>query len=95
MSVRQDMYVFIPNRRVVYPDLKIKTISIDRVLKFNFLGLIISSDLKWSKHIDHISLKISKVIGIMYRLRPTLPEDILLTLYNSLIIPHFNYYHLV
>ena len=42
-----------------------------------------------------MALKISKVIGIMYRLRPTLPEDILLTIYNSLIMPHFNYCHLV
>ena len=82
-------------QKIVYPDLKINTISIDRVSEFNFLGLIISSDLEWSKHIDHIGLKISKVIGIMYRLRPTLPEDILLTIYNSLIMPHFNYCHLV
>ena len=61
-------------KRIVYPDLKINTISTDRVLEFNFLERIISSDLKWSKHIDHIGLKISKVIG------PTLPEDILLTI---------------
>ena len=71
-------------KRIVYPDLKMNTISIDRVSEFNFLELIISSDLKWSKHIDHIGLKISKVIGIMYRLRPTLPEDILLTIYRGL-----------
>ena len=83
------------HKEMVYSDLKINTISIDRVSEFNFLGLIISSDLKWSKHIDHIGLKISKVIGIMYRLRSTLPEDILLTIYNSLIMPHFNYSHLV
>ena len=38
---------------IVYPDLKINTISIDRVSEFNFLELIIlSSDLKWSKHIN-------------------------------------------
>ena len=82
-------------KRIVYPGLKINTISFDRVSEFNFLGLIISSDLKWSKHIDHIGLKISKVIGIMYRLRSNIPEDILLTIYNSLIMPHFNYCHLV
>ena len=29
----------------------------------------------------------------MYRLKPTLPEDILLTIYNSLIMPHFIYCH--
>ena len=51
-------------KKIGYPYLKINTISIDRVSEFNFLGLIISSDLKWSKHIDHIGLKIPKVIGI-------------------------------
>ena len=45
------------------------------------------------KHIDHISLKISKVIGIMHRLKDIYPKNILLTLYNSLIVPHLNYCH--
>ena len=60
---------------------------------FNFLGLINSSDLKWHKHIEHISLKISKVIGIIYRIKSILQTDILLTctMYNALIMPHFNY----
>ena len=31
---------------IVYPDLKINTISVDRVSEYNFLWLIISSDLK-------------------------------------------------
>ena len=58
---------------IVYPDIKINTISIGRVSEFSFLGPIIFSDLKWNKHFDHIGLKISKVIGIMYRLKPTTP----------------------
>ena len=33
-------------KKVNYPDLKINNIRIDRVSKFNFLCLIISSDLK-------------------------------------------------
>ena len=59
--------------------------------QFNFLGLIISSDLKWHKHIEHISLKISKVIGIMCCIKSILQANILLTMYNALIMPHFNY----
>ena len=46
------------------------------------------------KKIDHIALKVSKIIGIMYRLKFTPPADVLLTIYNSLILPHFNYCHL-
>ena len=57
---------------------------------FNFLGLIISSNLKWNKHIDHIALKISKVAGILYCLKSIFPRDALLTLYNALTMPHFH-----
>ena len=81
-------------RIVAYPELKINNVIIDRVTEFNFLGLIISSNMKWKKHIDHIALKVSKIIGIMYRLKFILPADVLLTIYNSLILPHFNYCHL-
>ena len=43
------------------------------------------------KHIEHISLKISKVIGIMFRMKNILPSDILHTIYNTLIMPHYSY----
>ena len=36
-------------------------------------------------------MKISKVIGIMYRLKYIYPKNNVLTLYNSLIVPHLNY----
>ena len=84
-----------PQKVMTYPILKINNINIERVTDFNFLGLIISSNLKWNKHIDHIALKISKVNGILYRLKSIFPRDALLTLYNALIMPHFHYCLLV
>ena len=48
-------------------------IEINRVSQFHYLGIILSADLKW-KHIDHISMKISKVIGILYRLKDIYPK---------------------
>ena len=65
------------------------------VNNFNFLGLIINKHLNWNNHIDHISLKISRVIGILARLRHTVPIDVLLLLYNSFVLPHINYSLLV
>ena len=56
-------------RIVAYPELKINNFILDRVTEFNFLGLIISYNMKWKKHIDHIALKVSKIIGIMYCLQ--------------------------
>ena len=36
-------------RIVAYPELKINNFIIDSVTEFNFLGLIISSNMKWKK----------------------------------------------
>ena len=84
-----------PQKVITFPILKINNINIERVTDFNFLELIISSSLKWNKHIDHIALKISKVTGILYRLKSIFPRDALLTLYNALLMPHFHYCLLV
>ena len=38
-----------------------------------------------------VGKKISKVTGILYRLRKFFPENVLFTLYNSFIISYINY----
>ena len=48
-----------PQKVMIYSILKINNINIERVTDFIFLGLIISSNLKWNKPMDHIALKIS------------------------------------
>ena len=84
-----------PQRKVNYPVLKLNNVNIERVSQFNFLGVVINSTLKWDKHIAHISLKISRATGVIFRLRRIYPSEILLTLYNSLILPHLSYCILV
>ena len=79
------------NKSVSYPDLQINGNKIERVTEFNFLGLVLQSNLSWNKHINHISLKVSKAIGIIHRLKSVYPLSVLLTLYNTLVLPHFNY----
>ena len=69
------------------PLIQIDNNVIECVENFNFLGLIIIKQLKWNDHIDHIVLKISRIIGVLTRLK----KHILITLYNSLLLPHINY----
>ena len=45
--------------------------TVERVTTYKLLGIIISNDLKWSKHIDYISKKASKRL---YSLRMVLIE---------------------
>ena len=57
----------------------------------NFLGVYIDKHLKWNTHVDHVISKVSKCIGILFKLRDYLPLSALLMLYNSLIVPHLTY----
>ena len=80
-----------PQKRVNYPVLKLNNVNIDRMSQFNFLKIVINSTLKWDKQIAHISLKISRATVVIFRLRHIYPREILLTLYNTLILPHLSY----
>ena len=81
--------VFHTNQRnVTYPNLVINYSIIERVSQFNFLGIMLSYNMT---HINHISKKISKAIGILYQLKLIYPQRILFTLYTTLIVPHLQY----
>ena len=73
------------------PQIKIKDTCIERVLSFNYLGLLIDEHLSWTPHVNNIATKISKYTGVLCRLKHFIPSFILKTLYNSLILPHFTY----
>jgi hypothetical protein len=77
--------------KVKIPKLEIDRHSIEFVDEFNFLGFIIDKHLSWKNHIYHISKKISKVTGVICRLKHFLPRHVLVTIYNSLILSQFNY----
>ena len=79
------------NSNVIYPNLKVNNNNIERVTQFNFLGVILHSYMTWKKHINYISMKIARSIGILYRLRNVSPESVSITIYNTLILPHFYY----
>ena len=75
----------------IIPTLKINSESIERVTEFNFLGLTIDEHLSWKPHIQKISNKIARTLGIMCRLKNFLPTHVLRILYNSMILPNLQY----
>ena len=64
---------------------------IPRVDNTTFLGVILDESLTWKKQIGHIENKVSKALGIMYRMREKLDSKSLLMLYSSLILPYLYY----
>ena len=61
------------------------------VYNFNFLGPTINCHLDWKPHLNSIGIKIARVIGLLRKLKYTLPTQVLRSIYNSLILPHMHY----
>ena len=85
------MIFHMPQRKLNPPIIKIDEIQLEPISNFNFLGIIINENINWSKHINKISYSISKTIGIIRKLKNVLPSSVLLTIYNSLILPQLTY----
>ena len=64
---------------------------IEQVYNLKFLGIVLNSNLKWGTHINKVSNKCTRVIGILNKLKKGLPTRIKVLLYNTLILPHFTY----
>ena len=79
------------NIKNMIPQLNLNEVIIKRVIDFNFLGLTIDQHLTWNGHVQKISNKISRSLGIMCKLKQFLPQNILRFLYKSLILPHLQY----
>jgi hypothetical protein len=85
------MYFFHPRKHLQLPQISLNGRQIERVENFNYLGILINQHLSWSPHISLISSKISRVCGVLSKLRHFLPPQILKTIYSSLITCHLNY----
>ena len=69
---------YMPQKRVEIPIININNVTIDKKLS-------------WNGHTDKIFLKLPKCVGILNKLKRFLPQHILLTIYNSMFLPHINY----
>ena len=56
------------------------------------LGLIVDDTLKWDLHIDYISEKIKKNIGVMKHVKSCIPKESLVMLYKTLVEPYLRYW---
>ena len=61
----------------------------------DFLGLVVDDRCKFTKHVDYICKKVSKTIGIIYRLKDFVPRQTLINLYYSLAYPYLLYANLI
>ena len=74
------------------PPLCLNNSQLDLVTSFKYLGIIISSNLSWSLHIQSICSKARQIICVIYcSFYQRASPQTLFTLYRSLVLPHFTY----
>ena len=66
-------------------------IPITRFSSFGCLGVQLVEKLSWENHIEHICAKIGAGIGIMRTAKSFVTKETSLNIYNSIILPHFDY----
>ena len=77
-----------PQKKIIQPNIQINGLNVAFVENFMFLRITINNKLNWNSHINKVTNKISKTVGILNKRRAFLPSGVLQTIYNTLILPH-------
>ena len=72
-------------------NLFINATLLNRVHSTKCLGVLIDDELNWSSHVDKITKTTQRNISVIRRAKIYLPQNSLKLLYNSLVLPHFDY----
>ena len=95
MSIRlRGCYYILSKRRLLPQTLRIlliESIQIKREHVTKFLGVFIDKNLYWKQHIDIVSSKTRKIIGILRKSRDALKKQCLKQLYSWFIHNNVNY----
>ena len=90
-SNKTNYIVFSYKRKVNLPPIKIGNNIIHEIDNTKFLGVYFDKNLTFKQHINNISSKLSKSVGILYKLSNFLPQSVLKTLYFTLFQPFISY----
>ena len=92
INVSKTKYLLFSYRnKIKLRTIKIGKSKISETDHIKFLGIIIDNRLKFNFHTSYISSKLSKQIGLLYKLSKYVPVNILKLLYNTLFLPYVNY----
>ena len=77
------------------PNIAIAGNKIERARSYKCLGLKLDESLTWEHHVFTIISKVSKVIGVLRRLKSLLLQSTLVMIYSTLAQPYFDYCSIV
>lgn len=93
LNISKTSYTLFQNRSIknLMPTVMLNNESLKQVSSTKFLGIIVDENLNWKLHIDHVCSKLSKVVGVLYRVRHNLTTEAMISIYYTLCYPYFTY----
>ena len=88
---KSNFIIFSYGKKYSLDKIKFGQNSISSTCNTKFLGIIVDNHLNFRSHVDFICSKVSKVVGMLFRLNNVLPTEALKTLYSTLLVPHLMY----
>ena len=78
-------------RNSIFHDYNILGATLRRVTNHDYLGVTISSDLNWLRHVTKISNEASRTLGLLKRTLPTCSQNVKSIAYKMLVRPQLEY----
>ena len=96
LNLKKTNYMIFSKRKIENePPVFIGNTKIEKKSEARFLGVIMDDKLTWARHIKSMRAKMSRYVGLMYRLRSSLPTKARLQIYHSFVQSHLNFCSLV
>ncbi len=77
--------------KAVNISINVENAPLEQVSVYKYLGMCIDKKFNWNYHVDKMCSKLSRRLGIVCRIKFNLPKETLYVLYNSIVLPHFDY----
>ena len=98
LNITKSKYMIVTNKKKPTEGefrVKINGVDIEKCSSYKYLGVYIDENLNWKAHVDYICGKITKVCGMLSKLRHCVGYDILKMVYYALVTSHLQYCNLV
>ena len=86
LNISKTNYILFQNRSLKkqMPPLSLEGETIKQANQIKFLGVRIDENLNWRYHIEEVCLKLSKMCGILYKVRGNLTTEAMISIYYTL-----------
>lgn len=93
LNIAKTKCIFFQNRSLSkrLPEITLENKIINKVEHTKFLGVHIDKNLNWGYHIEDVCMKISRLCGLLYKIRHYLTSEAMFSIYYTLCYPYLIY----